>query len=297
MTIPSIGAKANVTTAIAAASQKTGIDFNYLLGQAQVESGMRTNARASTSSATGLYQFIEQSWLGVVKEHGDKHGLGWASDSIRQTSSGRFVVSDPAARQAILSLRNDPQAASLMAAEHASDNKDALEASLGRDATGTDLYMAHFLGIGGARKFLKAMDGNPARPGAALFPAAARANRNIFYTPNGTPRSLGQIYERFAGKLDKGAAAVGATGLASGNVGAGNAKFQQLVQSLGPDVEVVLGNDAVGQDRNWLTTLDQFQNRDPLKTKTASQDARMSPLRPTPETARLAYMMLASMGA
>ncbi len=297
MTIISIGAKANVTTAIHAASQKTGIDFNYLLGQAQVESGMRANARAATSSATGLYQFIEQSWLGVVKEHGDKHGLGWASDAIRQTGSGRFVVSDPAARQAILSLRSDPQAASLMAAEHASDNKDALEASLGRDATGTDLYMAHFLGLGGARKFLKAMDGNPERSGAALFPAAARANRNIFYTANGTPRSLGQIYERFAGKLDKGAAAVGATGLASGGLNGTDAKFQQLVQSLGPDVEVVLGNDAVGRDQKWLTTLDQFQGRSPLKTVTASQDARVNPLRPTPETARLAYMMLASMGA
>ncbi|MCP3732836.1 lytic transglycosylase domain-containing protein [Sphingomonas sp. MG17] len=292
MTIPSIGARANVTTAIAAASQKTGIDFNYLLGQAQVESGMRSNARAATSSATGLYQFIEQSWLGVVKEHGDKHGLGWASDSIRQTSSGRFVVSDPAARQAILSLRNDPQAASLMAAEHASDNKDALEASLGRDATGTDLYMAHFLGLGGARKFLKAMDGNPERSGAALFPAAARANRNIFYTANGAPRSLGQIYERFAGKLDQGAAAVGATGLASGSIGAGDAKFQQLVQSLGPDVEVVLGNGAVGRDQKWLTTLDQLKN-----TTARRDDTRVNPLRPTPETARLAYMMLASMGA
>lgn len=296
MTIPSIGARTNVTSAIQLASQKTGIDFNYLLGQAQVESGMRSNARASTSSATGLYQFIEQSWLGVVKEHGDKHGMGWASDSIRQTSSGRFVVSDPTARQAILSLRNDPQAASLMAAEHASDNKDALEASLGREATGTDLYMAHFLGIGGARKFLKAMDANPGRSGASLFPAAAQANRNIFYSSNGTPRSLGQIYERFAGKLDKGAAAVGATGLASGHIDGGEARFQQLVQSLGPDAEVVLGNDAVGRDQKWLNTLDRFQSRDPLKTITASAD-RANPLRPTPETARLAYMMLASMGA
>jgi hypothetical protein len=296
MSVPSIGARANVTTAIAAASQKTGIDFNYLLGQAQVESGMRTNARATTSSATGLYQFIEQSWLAVVKEHGDKHGLGWASDSIRQTASGRYVVSDAGTRQAILSLRNDPGAASLMAAEHASDNKAALETSLGREATGTDLYMAHFLGLGGARRFLKAMDSNSGQSGANLFPAAARANRNIFYTANGAPRSLGQIYERFAGKLDKGAAAVGGTGLASGSAGASemDARFQQLVQSLGDDVEVVLGNQAVGQDRKWLTTLDQLRttNRRP-----GSGEPAVNPMRPTPETAKLAYMMLASLGA
>jgi hypothetical protein len=296
MTIPSIGARTNVTTAIAAASQKTGIDFNYLLGQAQVESGMRSNARARTSSATGLYQFIEQSWLGVVKEHGDKHGMGWASDSIRRTSSGRFVVGDPATRQAILSMRNDPEMASLMAAEHASDNKDSLESSLGREATGTDLYMAHFLGIGGARKFLRAMDANPGQSGANLFPAAARANRGVFYTSDGAPRSLGQIYERFAGKLDKGAASAGATGLASGGFASGrlDAKFQQLVQSPGPDAEVVLGNEAVGQDRKWLATLDQLQA---AGRSNATAERAINPLRPTPETARLAYMMLARLGA
>lgn len=291
MTIPSIGAKTNVTTAIAAASQKTGIDFKYLLGQAQVESGMRANARARTSSATGLYQFIEQSWLGVVKEHGDKHGMGWASDSIRQTASGRFVVSDPAARQAILALRNDPQAASLMAAEHASDNKDSLESALGREATGTDLYMAHFLGIGGARKFLRAMDANSGQSGASLFPAAARANRNVFYASNGAPRSLEQIYERFAGKLEKGAAAAGATDLASGQL---DAKFQQLVQSLGENAEVVLGTEAVGQDRGWLATIDRLESAGRLKNTALPP---VNPLRPTPETAKLAYLMLARLGA
>ena len=291
MSVPSIGARTNVTTAIATASQKTGIDFNYLLGQAQVESGMRTDARARTSSATGLYQFIEQSWLGVVKEHGQKHGLGWAADSIKRTSSGRFVVSDAATRRAILSLRTDPNAASVMAAEHASDNKDALEASLGREATGTDLYMAHFLGLGGARKFLRAMDADPDRGAAGMFPAAARANRNIFYAPDGSQRSLGQIYERFTGKLDKGAAAVGATGLASGSL---DAKFEQLVQSLGEDVEVVLGNDAVAQDRGWLTTLDRLESAGRLK---ASALPTVNPLRPTPETAKLAYLMLARLGA
>ena len=70
------------------------------------------------------------------------------------------------------------------------DNKDALEGTLGRDATGTDLYMAHFLGLGGAKKFLTTMQANPDASAAALFPAAARANRNVFYAANGQPRSL-----------------------------------------------------------------------------------------------------------
>lgn len=295
MSIVSVNTKAGIQTAIAAASRKTGIDFNYLLGQAQVESGMRANARAGTSSATGLYQFIEQSWLGVVKDHGAEHGLGWAADSIRQTASGRYVVSDPATRRAILDLRSDPGTAALMAAEHASDNKAALEQRLDRPATGTDLYMAHFLGQGGAAKFLSAMESNPNRTGAALFPAAARANRSIFYAANGQPRTLGDIYARFAGKLDQGAAAVGATGLASD-------AFDDLSNGLdafGTDIdgaEVVLGNDAIGGDRHWVeTTLAQ------LKTARAGADVaggeRLNPFRPTPETARLAYLMLAKLGA
>lgn len=274
MSVASVDYKASVQTAIATASRKTGIDFDYLLGQAQVESGMRANARAGTSSATGLYQFIDQSWLSVVKQHGAEHGLGWAADSISRTASGRYVVSDAGTRQAILNLRSDPQTSALMAAEHAADNKAALEGSLDRPATGTDLYMAHFLGLGGARSFLGAMDRNPGRIGASMFPAAARANRSIFYASNGQPRTLGQIYERLSGKLDHGAASAGATGLASDGFGDGP--------------EVILGNDAAGGDRHWIqNTLAQL----------GAERATVNPLRPTPETAKLAYLMLANLGA
>ncbi|SOB80182.1 hypothetical protein SAMN06297144_0930 [Sphingomonas guangdongensis] len=286
MTIPTLGriaqGRVGVQNAIALAADRTGIDFNYLLGQAQVESGLNASARAGTSTATGLYQFIEQSWLGVVKNHGAEHGMAWAADSIRKTSSGRYVVSDPGVRQSILNLRNNPTAASLMAAEHASDNKDALSTSLGRDVTGTDLYMAHFLGIGGAKKFLGAMEANGDRSAAALFPAAARANRGVFYTGDGRARSLSEVYDRFAAKLDKGAAAGGATGGASGAIDA---------LAIDPETEVVLGSEAAGGDRAWLaSTLDRFGSKQVTRAAAASM------IRPTPQNARLAYMMLAQLG-
>jgi hypothetical protein len=277
------GRRGQVQQAIAQASQRTGIDFNYLIGQAQVESGMNAGARAGTSSARGLYQFIEQSWLGVVKAHGGEHGMGWAADAIKRTASGRFVVADPATRQAILGLRNDAGAASLMAAEHAADNKAMLETSLDREATGTDLYMAHFLGIGGAKKFLKTLDANPGAPAASLFPAAARANRTIFYTGDGRARSVSEIHDRFAAKLDKGAAAGGAVGLASRALG---------TPAIDPNVEVVLGSEAQGGDRQWLaSTLDQL--RSPGRSPSTVPE---SLLRPKPEHARLAYLMLAQLG-
>ncbi|NJR79751.1 lytic transglycosylase domain-containing protein [Sphingomonas corticis] len=283
MTVSAItSATQRVTSAIQTAAARTGVDFDYLMGQARLESGLNANARAGTSSATGLYQFIESSWLAVVKKHGAEHGLGWAADSIGKTAGGRYTVSG-GNRAAILALRNNPEVASLMAAEHAGDNKASLEGSLGREANGTDLYMAHFLGLGGARQFLSAMQRTPERSAASLFPAAARANRGVFFERDGSARSLSEVYQRFAGKL--GAEGPGGAG------DAGNAvrnRFDFAAQALalkmegGDDATVVTGSgesasDALGWARDALARKDSL-------------------LRPSPDNARLAYMMLASMG-
>ncbi|MDJ0276558.1 lytic transglycosylase domain-containing protein [Sphingomonas sp. 2R-10] len=301
MSVVPVEARSYVHSAIAKASARTGVDFNYLLGQAQVESGLQTNARAGTSSATGLYQFVEQSWLGVVKAHGAEHGMQWASDSIRQGSNGRYYVADGATRHAILQLRNDPQASSLMAAEHAADNKAALEGALGRSATGTDLYMAHFLGLGGARQFLTTMQNNPDRSAAGMFPAAARANRSIFYGAGGQPRSLAEIYDRMATKLDRGAKAGGGSGVDSAGVPGGfpvNRMQQPAVLLNGFGGDVIMGNEAQGGDEAWLTTT--LANLNVVRSR--SGDATANPVqmaslyRPTPESARLAYSILANLG-
>jgi hypothetical protein len=304
-----------VRSAIAKASQATGIDFDYLLGQAQLESGLNPTARAGTSSATGLYQFIDQSWLGVVKQHGSEYGLGWASDAITR-SGNRWVVNDPSMKSAILGLRNNPSVSASMAAEFASDNKASLEGSLGRGATGTDLYMAHFLGLGGARSFLRTMQVNPGVSGAAMFPAAARANRSIFYDAGGNARSLSDIYQRFAAKLDKGAAKVGATSLASdtldgnpslipaiargGDFETAKANFAALagITSLGDATVITGSSDSNDNAAAWakaaLTRAGVSTTAGVTPSPTANS---INLLRPTPDTARLAYMMLASMGA
>jgi hypothetical protein len=189
-----------VGAAIHRASAAVGVDFGYMFNQARIESGLNPAARARTSSATGLFQFIEQTWLGVVKQHGAKHGLGWAADAVQRGSDGRYRV-DPSMRQAVLDMRKDPEAASAMAAEFAADNRDHLEAKLGRPAESVDLYLAHFLGAGGASRFLGAHDNNPDAPAAAILPAAARANRWVFYNRDGSPRSFAEIRERFAAKI------------------------------------------------------------------------------------------------
>ncbi len=186
--------------AIAGAAARSGVDFGYLLDQAKIESGLDPAAKARTSTASGLYQFTQQTWLATLKRHGADHGLGWAADAIT-TSGGRFGLTADM-RQAVLDLRFDPDASAAMAAAFASDNDAYLSARLGRRNEPVDLYLAHFLGAAGAARFLTAHAANPDTAAAPLFPAAAGANRSIFYDKSGEARTLGQIRDNFAAKFE-----------------------------------------------------------------------------------------------
>ncbi len=191
-----------VEAAIATASQATGIDFNYLLAQAEIESALDPDAKAATSSATGLYQFIDSTWLNTVKKHGARFGLGAMADQIGISAGGSAHVADPAQRAAILALRSDPQVASLMAAGLAEDNRAHLAPVLGREPDHAELYLAHFLGSGGAARFLSELQADPGQSAPALFTKPAAANRAIFFAPDGAPRSLAQVMEVIGGKLE-----------------------------------------------------------------------------------------------
>ena len=192
-----------VEAAIANAARATSVDFDYLLAQAEVESAMDPDARAATSSATGLYQFIESTWLDTMKRHGHRFGLGHVADRIDVTASGSAWVADPARRAEILALRSDPEVAALMAAGLAEDNRAHLTPILGRQPGHGELYLAHFLGAGGAGRFLSELQADPHQSAPALFARPAAANRGIFYAPDGTPRSLAQVMDVIEGKLGR----------------------------------------------------------------------------------------------
>jgi hypothetical protein len=186
----------NVRAAIARAASRSGVDFDYLLAQARIESGLNPGARAGTSSAAGLYQFTKGTWLRTLEAHGAEHGLEWASAAIED---GR--LRDPAMRSAVMALRFDPDASAAMAAELAQDNAAALTPVLGREPDPAELYLAHFLGSGGAAQFLAALQSDPQQSAAALMPKAAAANRAIFFGPGGGPRSVGGVMELLRGKV------------------------------------------------------------------------------------------------
>jgi hypothetical protein len=193
------GGGPQITGAIRQAAQSTGISFEYLLTTAQIESNMNPSAQASTSSAKGLYQFIDQTWLGTMKQDGAALGLGQYADAISRSSDGHYEVSDPAMRAAILRLRNDPQASAMLAGALTRNNAALVGSNIGRTPSNGELYIAHFLGADGAAKLINAASGRPQTSAAAMFPNAAAANRNIFYDHSGRARSVGEVY----GKLTK----------------------------------------------------------------------------------------------
>ena len=193
------GGGPQITGAIRQAAQSTGISFEYLLTTAQIESNMNPSAQASTSSAKGLYQFIDQTWLGTMKQDGAALGLGQYADAISRSSDGHYEVSDPAMRAAILRLRNDPQASAMLAGALTRNNATLVGSNIGRTPSNGELYIAHFLGADGAAKLINAASGRPQTSAAAMFPNAAAANRNIFYDHSGRARSVGEVY----GKLTK----------------------------------------------------------------------------------------------
>jgi hypothetical protein len=189
-----------IEQAFQSASTSTGTSFDYLVKTAARESSFNPTAKAKTSSATGLFQFIESTWLETMKEAGPKHGLDKYSDQIHKTRSGKYRVSDPAMRQEILDLRKDPEIASVMAGALTQKNAASLSRRLGRQPSEGELYMAHFLGAGGANRLIRASENNSDMRADKLFPAQARANKSIFYHRNGQARTTAEVYDVITSK-------------------------------------------------------------------------------------------------
>src|SRR5690349_15398350 len=200
--MPPRGIDPTVVSSIRQASRAAGIDFGALMAQAKEESGFRVDAKSSNSSASGLFQFINSTWLGLVQRFGSKYGVGSLAHQIATDSTGQATVTDPALRERILALRKDASLSAALAAEYARANKSEIERALGRPARNADLYLAHFLGATGAAALLKAVAQNGDVVGAALLPGAAAANRSVFFDDSGRARSVAEIYRSFAERID-----------------------------------------------------------------------------------------------
>lgn len=134
-----------------------------------------------TSSATGLFQFTEGTFLGIVKDGRTAAMLG-------------IDVSGMSDAQ-ILEMRKDPELSIKFGAALAAQNKNTLEKGLGRTVNDAELYMAHFLGAKGATTLVGAYGNNPNMSAADLMPSAAQSNKPVFYHKNGEAKSVAEVYD------------------------------------------------------------------------------------------------------
>lgn len=242
MSVGAIPSSSRVEAAIRRASSSTGVDFDFLMKTARRESAMNPDARARTSSASGLFQFIEQTWLATVKQNGHKHGYGQYADLIYQGGDGRWQVRG-SARNVVLDLRFDPQAASTMAAELTASNAAYLRGRTGKEPGAGDLYAAHFLGPAGAAKLIEAMQSRPNSSAASLFPDAASANRPIFYR-GGRAATVAEVYANLQ------STAGGSSGVVSGSASAPSSPALS-----DKDMALAARLDRLKQDQSLLTLL------------------------------------------
>lgn len=104
----------------------------------QIESGGRANAQNPNSSASGLGQFTDGTWLSSIKKYRPDLAAGKTDAQL-------------------LGMKNDPTLGRAMTKSLAQDNGQQLQAA-GIEATPGNVYAAHFLGIGGAKQLLSHPD-------------------------------------------------------------------------------------------------------------------------------------------
>jgi hypothetical protein len=163
-----------VKHAILSASKASAADYTLVYSVAGVESAFKSDARASTSSATGMFQFTTSTWNYLTQKL-----YPWLNYSLAD--------------------RLEPFKAAKVAGLYLNSIRDSLKKRLGRMPSHAEIYLGYFLGPSGAGRFLEAMKKNPNAIGAGLFPEAASANPGVFYK-NGRALSLQEI---LSGKEDK----------------------------------------------------------------------------------------------
>jgi hypothetical protein len=129
-----------------------------------VASNGNQNAKNNRSSATGLGQFLDQTWLDLIR--------AYRSDLMKGRS-----------QEAILGLRRDGTIAREITAVFMEKNTAILK-KRGLPVTPATLYLAHFAGPAGAVAILSALENADAASVMASADATGRTTREIIIKAN-----------------------------------------------------------------------------------------------------------------
>ncbi|MFI0401017.1 MAG: hypothetical protein ACH34X_18190 [Thiolinea sp.] len=159
----------------------SGLDMNAVVDRMiGAESAGKADAKNPLSSAEGLGQFIDSTWLKMVKKH-------------------RPDVASGKSDQDILDLKTNGALSREMTARYAEDNMQELQSS-GFEATGRNVYLAHHFGAGGARSLLRA---DPNIPVASVVSAQV-----IQQNPYMRGKTVGQVLDFIGNKMGEQAGSV-----------------------------------------------------------------------------------------
>ncbi|MDR3518064.1 MAG: hypothetical protein P4M00_19860 [Azospirillaceae bacterium] len=197
---PDVVMAAAVADAASLVAGPSGLGFATILAQATQESGLKARTHNKSSSAAGPFQFLDRTWLDLVRRFGAAYGLGDLASSI-VVHHGVPTVADPAIRKRILDLREDAQIAGGMAARHLSEGRTHLSKRLGRPASEIESRIAYVMGVAGAARLIRSAEKTPDAVGAALLPEAAHANKSLFYTKDGSALTAHQIVARLTHEM------------------------------------------------------------------------------------------------
>jgi hypothetical protein len=140
----------------------------------------------------------------VVRDFGPKHGLDTEAQAI-QDVNGQPAVADDTMREHILGLRKNPYVSALLAAEMMKRDRAYIEKRLGRTISRSEFYFAHFFGVDSASKFMQLVDGKPKQSAPKEFPAAAKANKTLFFVKAGRKMrqlSVAEVYDKIDDMID-----------------------------------------------------------------------------------------------
>lgn len=137
---PDFAAKAKAALGLAPVGETTGPQavssvVDRIIG---VESGGNANAQNPRSSAGGLGQFIDSTWVSMVRKNRPDIARGMSNDQI-------------------IELKSDAGLAREMTTRLTEENAAGLKAS-GFEPTERNIYLAHFAGLSGAKQILGAAD-------------------------------------------------------------------------------------------------------------------------------------------
>lgn len=144
-------------------AESQGVNHKLALNVANAESNFKQEAKAGTTSASGLFQITK----GTATEIKDK---------ILKDSKLDVKTPEGNIKAGVAYIKHI---------------KGKLEKATGKSVPDYMVYTGYHSGIEGALTLLN--PGNQKKSAASLMPAAAKANNKIYYNPNGKPYSVAKV--------------------------------------------------------------------------------------------------------